>query len=312
MTLLTFESISMENRDKAIAQFDEFARRWAVPNEAAILQDWKGNLLLMRDDCECHDGYHRLWGGLRLLGRHLSLYWEAEQLRELLLPLLKPAKTIVLGGSADQHVLALLSDIAGDNTGKHYHLIDRCPAPAAIAQAYAAQQSLTLSTYQQDLTSPLPVEAPVDLAFMHFTLDFMDQQSRAVVLQQLARCLAPEGRIVVVHRRRDVAKVDVDVSKWAQDIRAQFPDAVLRDPQLAETLDNHLRPYGESWAARALDHGDNRTILALIEEAGLQVLTAEPTMRAQMLTNCDDPIRAGEHGTVYVVGHTKSAHDRTT
>ncbi len=283
----------------------EFIQRWTVPDENVILNDWKKNLLIMGNDCQCDDGYHRLWGGLRLLG-HRGLYWEAKQLHRLLFPILKPAKTIVLGGSADQLVLALLSDIAGDNTGKQYHLIDRCPAPAAVARAYAAHHNLTLSTYQGDLTGPVPVKAPVDLVFMHFTLDFMDQQSRLAVLKQLAGCLAPNGRIVIVLRKRDNPKVDVDLEKWEKDIRAQMAGAVFNDHALGDELDKYLFRYGSSLSNRPLDVKNNDALLELFSDVGLRVIAAEPTVRAQMLGNSSDPLRAGEHSTVYIVGRDEA------
>lgn len=288
-------------------QVSTFSQRWRVPEPARAIAEWTENLDVIGDSCLCPDSYHLLWGGLRIAKQNVGLYWEAEQLRVLLEQPLSAARDVLIVGSADQMVLALLNDIGSGGQDRSYLLIDRCPAPLKVAESYAKSQRLRLATCDWDLATPFPQACSADLVFLHYTLDFMTTSTRERVLANLASVLSEDGQIIIAHRTLSQAKREANPEVWANHVLAALPVEVKQNPRWQGNLERLLLAYADARAARAIDEIGSDTLLAQIAQAGLLVLSAHPTVRGQMVKGSRDPIRASEQSTIYILGQNRPA-----
>lgn len=165
------------------------------------LQRWaREQFALAGELCRGCRAYHATWGYRRLSGVVGGVEADAEALGELLRPLLGgDARTVLIAGSADSGLAALLHHWAGPAAAHRWWVVDRCETPLAACRAWAREQGLALQTLRADLRA-LPMQGVAELVVGHSILGFQDAAGRNALLRSLARALAPGGSLVLAAR----------------------------------------------------------------------------------------------------------------
>ncbi|MGE0046827.1 MAG: class I SAM-dependent methyltransferase [Hyphomonadaceae bacterium] len=121
--------------------------------------------------------------------------------------------------------------------------VDRAPSFLAHARALAAERKLNwLDVREGDVTSPLPVDAPVDFAWCRWVLAFVPD--RAGALAKIAAAIKPGG-VIAIQEYLDYAAwsliprdaafqrfVDATMASWRAD--GGEPDAAIELPKLLD------------------------------------------------------------------------------
>jgi hypothetical protein len=170
--------------------------------EAPALDPWSEDLIwqarrgmeLGRAHCACPGRYHWLYGTMRASGVVASLKSEEPRLASILRPLLRGGARIMIGGSADPGLFCALGRIHR-SPGADITVVDRCGAPLALIGEFAQARGLRCRTRHGDLLD-LDGREQWDLILSHYTLNFIEPQSRARFSAGLAAALAPGGALV--------------------------------------------------------------------------------------------------------------------
>lgn len=241
-------------------------------------------LELGRALCACDGYYHALWGSLRIAGLNNTMKGEAPILATLLAPFLRSDTRVMIGGSADPGVLCGIGRIYSPRMPA-FTVIDKCRAPLALIQEFAAAKGLKCRTLHRDLLE-LDGSGHWDQIVLHYTPDFMDAQLRGPLFRSLAGALAPGGILVCA----TMTGASIPLDRRTELEEAFFARAVtaLQDTPMAghargPEFEQQLRLYAACRIMRRLMLPTTDDICELLEGAGLQVLEKHVTSRARRL-----------------------------
>lgn len=279
---------------------DDYAERWRLPDARTIYAQWQSDLATIGDGCSCPGGYHRVWSLIKLAGRHLGLFKDAELIRSLAGPLLSSPARVLIAGSADHFGLRMLADI-GEAGGPHrFTLTDLCDAPLRLVRAEADRSGLDLRTVRQSICDPLPMTEPADLIFGHYVLNFLDLPLLRSAFASLKAALAPGGTMIFAQRSA-LGLQQLDAEPWVALTTRRLAQILPQDYRHWSLIDEVLRTYAH--------HRGNRALLpfaefeAAVADSGLAIRDIRQTGREKTLSAEHRADIIDERANVYVLGH---------
>ena len=230
--------------------------------------------------CTCEGHYHALWGALRAAGVSIGLKSDEVLLASLLSPYRRNNARVLIGGSADPGLLCAVGRIYGASSPT-ITIIDRCPAPLAMIEEFAAGKGVKFRTLQLDLLG-LDGSEQWDHIFLHYTPDFIDPATHGRLFKRLALSLADDGVLLGAAITATQA-----AGEDPQDIASLFftyGQHALQNSSLADLLrtpgfEPMLRLYAAAWTRRRENLPTNEALREALRWAGLRVLNESETPR---------------------------------
>ena len=234
-----------------------------------------------RTTCGTCRGYHSIYPYLRLSGVAGGVEADAPCLEPLLADMLdaRPLR-LLIAGSADTGITALVHRAAGDGIRRHQVLVvDRCETPLAGCRAYARSHGFDLRSVCCDLRElDRDQDITADLVLGHSILPFMDADGRARVLSNLHDALAPGGRMVLATRLTAPGQQKAEAGRWTRE-SVQATRARIRDALAVQGLplpgdEAEFDALVEDYAAHSNQSsafGSTAELEAELNEAGFEV-----------------------------------------
>ncbi len=237
---------------------------------------------LAQQHCPDCGFYHGLWPYLRLTGVTRGVERDRQGLLEQLRALLPEAHDILIAGSADSGLTALMLE-AMAGAPKNLTVVDRCPTPLILCRELADRLGVALRT-QAVLLQDLPWPDSFDLIFGHSVFGHIPPADQAAAMRRLFEVLRPGGRVMLVFRERlpsDAALTadERSVEGWHDIIKQRFQvvvDAGVPLPEDRATYDEALRVYTAKRATRHEGALSRDAYVALVESAGFTVEALAP------------------------------------
>ena len=152
-------------------------------------------LELGRELCTCEGRHHRSYAVLRAAGVTSSIGSEEAVMAPLMTPLIGDRTRVMIGGSADPGLLCFVGRYGGAKQPL-ITVIDRCRAPLALIDEFAANRHIACRTCLADLLALNGEQW--DVILLHHTAEFFTGSARARFFDVIANALAPQGRLVCV------------------------------------------------------------------------------------------------------------------
>jgi hypothetical protein len=175
-------------------------------------EDLSGNLLQMISvapaACAGCSDYHIFNAAKRLSGHTPWSHGGRTGLTEMLGPLLRERAAndkedidIVIAACADTAVLSTCAYAVSCERGAllertRFTVLDRCPSPLALCEAFASRHGLRLRTAVVDLLETADV-SPADILILHNFLPFIAIEEHRPLLTRLGRWLKEGGRLLM-------------------------------------------------------------------------------------------------------------------
>ena len=188
-----------------------------MPSEQAFLQEALRALPLYIQHCECPDHWHALWVGLKATGMMRGLHGQADFLATMLRPHVVRSGHVMIAGAADTAALDVLHAALGDD-GTRYTVVDRCQAPLLLLRQRALELGVELDTVHTGIEDAR-TEMPWTLAFIHYTLAFMDAASRQRLIRHLRQDIAADGAVVCAVREKQAQALDEPARQTATSVQ---------------------------------------------------------------------------------------------
>ncbi len=225
--------------------------------------------VLGRELCSCDYPYHALWGLLRVAGVTGSLRYEEDALAPLLAARIENGTRILIAGSADTGTLCAVGRASGRKQPE-VMVVDRCPAPLALIDEFAAARATGTRTLCQNLLE-LDVEGAFDVALINYTLSYIPPYLRVELFQRLARALVPGGSLICATKLLSAVKPGNDsaTDDWAARAFKKIREANVGAWMSDEELHSLLR---RGALARVSRRSENPTLWELendVSRAGL-------------------------------------------
>jgi hypothetical protein len=195
---------------------------------------------LGRKLCTCDYPYHALWGLLRVAGVTGSLRYEEDALAPILAARIKNSTRILIAGSADTGTLCAVGRASGEKQPA-ITIVDRCPAPLALIDAFAASRAIDTRTLCQNLLE-LDVEESFDIVLINYTLSYIPPSRRVDLFRRLADALVPGGALICATKLLSAIRPGGEnmTDDWAEHafekIRAAHTGSSVSDNELQALL----------------------------------------------------------------------------
>lgn len=219
---------------------------------------------------ECF-GYHATWRLFRRAGLKGTPAWHTGFYRTALTRWQPPAGgriRVLVAGAADETVLRVLEALLGTRR-LEVHLVDACPTPLHLAQAYAYWSGLLLEPRQDRAPELATCHSPFDLIVTDGLLSLLHTPAhRAATVRRFAELLTDEGMLLYTTRIAGRAGV-LEYDRLGRHLTAAAaaatwpgsPRARLRLAQHLRTRRSRAAPFaspGDLAAAVAGDFGQVR------------------------------------------------------
>ena len=248
--------------------------------------------VLGRELCSCAYPYHALWGLLRVAGVTGSLRYEEDALAPVLAARIDNGTRILIAGSADTGTLCAVGRASG-NKQPEVTVVDRCPAPLALIDEFAAARVTGTRTLCRNLLD-LDAEESFDVVLVNYTLSYIPPSRRVEVFQRLAGVLVPGGTLICATKLLSAVKPGHEnmTDDWAVRAFKKIRDANVGTWLSDDELNSLLR-HGAS--ARISRRSENPTLIELenyVRRAGL--IPGEELKTARERALCADGTSAAE------------------
>jgi hypothetical protein len=235
---------------------------------------------LAREFCTCEGAYHRFWGWVRVSRQNDIIEREEPLLASMMLPFLHEGARVMIGGSADPGILCAVGRIYAPRRPS-LMVIDKCKAPLALIEEYAAEKRLACRTRQLDLLD-LAGGEQWDQIVLHYTLDFVEPHGRARLLGNLAACLAPQGTLICTAmsgaRSSHAQRLEMERAYFdhlSAALANSTSSAHARDPD----FEQQLRAYAAARTKRRLNSPAMEEVYGYLKDAGLQIVSEHRSTR---------------------------------
>lgn len=247
---------------------------------------------LGRELCSCEYPYHALWGLLRVAGVTGSLRYEEDALAPVLTARIDDGTRILIAGSADTGTLCAVGRASGQKQPE-ITVVDRCPAPLALIDEFAAARTIGARTLCQDLLD-LDVEESFDVVLINYTLSYIPPTRRVELFQRLAGVLVPGGSLICATKLLSAVKPGKETmtDNWAERAFGKIRNANAGDWMSDDELNALLR---QGALARISRRSENPTLSELenyVMRAGL--IAGEELKTARERTLSADGTNAAE------------------
>jgi SAM-dependent methyltransferase len=260
----------------------------AAPWSEDLLWQAQRGMELGRAFCTCEGRYHWSYGILRAAGVTSSLRIEEPMLASLMSPLIGHRARVMIGGSADPGLLCVVGRFSAAQQPR-ITIVDRCRAPLALIEEFAASRMLDSRTLQADLLG-FEGRGQWDNILLHYTPDFVAAGSRPRFFDSLAASLAPGGTLVCVSMFGP--KVPADRKCDLKSALRTYTLNALRQSPLATQerepeFDRMLDDYTEACALRRLNYPASNELRDLLRQSAFRIVTEQLTPRKRRFFEID-------------------------
>lgn len=221
--------------------------------------------------CGSCQNYHSLWTYQRIAGA--SGGDVATPLIDAVLGQLlsKPSRTILIAGSADTGLLAVVARVARPDS--RIVVVDRCETPLELCRRFASRTVLQVETVRTNLAD-LKVGSSFDVVFAHSLLQYIAADQRLEALLCMRRSLLPDGQLVLVFRTS--ARIE---GKLLPEYREAYSKQFIEQlealnvplPEPREAFRRRVQIYAEERRSREGIHANHEEVEKLIESAGFSI-----------------------------------------
>jgi len=248
----------------------------------------KRALELGRSLCSCPRRDHWSYALLRAAGITSSVSADEHVLAPLMLPFMGDRPRVMIGGSAD---LGLFCLVGRCTAARHPQItvIDKCRAPLALIEEFAASRGIECRALQADLLA-LDGRERWDVILLHNTLEFFVAPSRAQFFNAIATSLAPGGGLVCVaitgrklapERQKELESEFRIHSMTA--LRRSSVAALERGAELEALIDD----YAKGYATRRMGYPDDDELYDLFRQARLEIVSEYPMPKKWTFSKVD-------------------------
>jgi SAM-dependent methyltransferase len=254
------------------------------------------NKILGEEGCSW---YHGAWQYLRLFDMVSSPTWHSvfylEQLRKAIHATSRPARRILISGTADYTTLAFVVEAARVEPGApsaqiDVHVVDVCRTPLLACQWYAKQAGVKVHFHQADITEWGEFDQPFDLIVADAFLTRFNPDDAKRVVASWKDLLRPGGLVVTtvrLHPRNEYADQEAGDLEFGEDRRLTDPidDFELRlreraagwQDMLSIDLES-LSLAGRQYAKQMVSHdlGDADEVQKIFESQEFALMTSVP------------------------------------
>ncbi len=221
--------------------------------------------------CTCSAFYHELRGPLRASGVFRGRRGEAI-LASTISPLINNQTRILIAGSADTGVFSAVRRISDQRT-PDVTVVDRCRAPLALIEEFAAMKGAVCGTLHSDIID-LDGNKSWDLILLHYTSMYFDRLNRKRYFERLSSCLAPGGLLVcmdkILESPADRGEEERELA-WFLAARKILKDSSYGSFWESAELDNMLRQHAHERVVRNADCPTVGEIENVLMSVGLKI-----------------------------------------
>lgn len=173
-----------------------------------------------------YDWYHKAWQFLRILDKVSTPTWHTNFYLEILKEKIKDNSSILVSGTADYTILALIIEASKKLSVKPtITIIDICPAPLKICEWYSKKESFKVETIKFDiLNDKQKCKGKFDIILTDAFLTRFDNENKKNILKFWKSVLAENG-VITTTVRIDEAIPYVKISDLE---KTTFVNEVLR------------------------------------------------------------------------------------
>jgi len=230
-------------------------------------------LELGRTLCECEGRHHLSFAVLRATGM-TSIGPEEPLMAGVMTPLIGDHARVMIAGSAD---LGLLCFVGRCAAARHPDItvIDRCRAPLALIEEFAALRGIACRTRSADLLA-LDGREQWDVILVHHTAEFFDGPARARFFKTIAASLAPGGSLVCAAMtgqklaREKQAELEAEFRDHSVNAFRRLPIALQEQGPEFEPLLGH---YAKARASRRMGYPDDDEFYDDLRGARLRIVS---------------------------------------
>ncbi len=226
---------------------------------------------LSRRLCGTCQNYHSLWTYQRIAGASGGDVGAPEVSAVLGRLLSFPGREILIAGSADTGLLAVVLGFVQADC--RVVVLDQCETPLELCRRFSSRTAHEIVTLRSNLVD-MPVEARFDVVLAHSLLQYIGVQHRLEVLSRMRRALRPDGSLVLVFRTS--ARIE---GALLQEYREGYSTRVIEQldvlnvplPEPREAFRRQVEIYAEERRAREGAHTSLQEVEELIGAAGFKI-----------------------------------------
>jgi SAM-dependent methyltransferase len=245
-------------------------------------------LELGRELCACEARHHWSYAILRVAGSTSSIGSEEAVVGPLIAPIVRDETRLLIGGSADTGLLCFVGRCAAPRR-PNITVIDRCKAPLALIDEFAANRGIKCRTRLADLLA-LDGHEQWDVILLHHTAEFFSGPSRTRFFDAIARSLAPGGRLVCVTMtgRKLAPEKQVELE---DEFRDHSMAALRRSPlagyQQSSEIEQLIGDFAKVRAIRRMTFPDHNEMYDDFRKAGLQIVSEREMPKKSTFSKVD-------------------------
>lgn len=185
---------------------------------------------------------------------------------------------LVIAGAADNGTLATAAAaaVAADALSHcRFTVLDLCPTPLMLCEAYARAKNIAVNTRTEDLLDD-DLAHPADFVVVHSLFRHIPTDRQVGLLQRFASWLKPGGRVLFSTMLDPPTGPRPNAVAAIALLRSRLEAGALK---IAEPVEAFMARLGEERRARAHEDSlpDARSVRALAERAGLTVHAFDET-----------------------------------
>jgi SAM-dependent methyltransferase len=245
-------------------------------------------LQLGRELCTCKGRHHWSYAILRAAGTTSSIGSEEAVLAPLMAPFIGDQTRLMIGGSADLGLLCFVGRCAAPRRPQ-ITVLDRCRAPLALIEEFAASRGIECRTLLADLLA-LDGREQWDVILLHHTPEFFSGRLRARFFDAIAHSLAPGGRLVCVTMtgRKLAPEKQAELE---DEFRSHSMDALRRSllagyVQSSE-VEQLIVDFAKARAVRRMTYPDHDEMHDDFREARLQIVSEHEMPKKSTFSKVD-------------------------
>jgi SAM-dependent methyltransferase len=166
-----------------------------------------------------------------------------------------------------------------------FTVIDKCRAPLALIEEVTSAKGVACRTLHRDLLD-LDGSEQWDQIVLHYTADFMGEDLRGPLFQNLARSLAPGGTLICATMTGasppPEQRADMEAAYVVQSM-THLKDTPMAAFSRTPEFEHKIRAYAACRTIRRLTLPGPELLCDLAQQAGFRILQKHQTARARRI-----------------------------
>ena len=266
----------------------------ASQQEVEFMNQYTGlakSLKIAFKHCSCPNSFHPVWVCMNACNALQKIDEFKSEVQEFLASFAGKKCHVFIAGAADERTLDLIAQNDAERCWS-YTVADLCPAPLEMARELAIDKQIRLETVQGNISQIKPPEL-LDAVFVFSTFSFMSHEERVQFLTNVAKNMAPDGRIFCVVRYFETfpdESVD-DAAEWEERTKRGALDYFSSLPELAVEIVNAVERLGATRVSRMKAQPKLDAIIDEARKVGFHVISQ---------TDLERPWRPDKAGKLFV------------